>query len=69
VHVARRGKAYGVIRLLLVLTAFVLVVPGASAARAGADRPGRVSERPAVVAYAAPVAPLRVVRGFVPPTS
>jgi murein DD-endopeptidase MepM/ murein hydrolase activator NlpD len=47
----------------------VLVLPGPSEARPGADRSGRVPAQPPAVAYAPPVTPLRVVRGFVAPTS
>jgi murein DD-endopeptidase MepM/ murein hydrolase activator NlpD len=58
-----------VIRLPLALAVVVLVLQGPSEARPGADRSGRVLAQPPAVAYAPPVTPLRVVRGFVAPTS
>ncbi|WAX57575.1 M23 family metallopeptidase [Jatrophihabitans cynanchi] len=52
-----------------VAATLLLVLPGASAARPGVHRHARAAGSPAAVSYAPPVAPLQVVRGFVPPST
>lgn len=57
------------IRFPLAAAALVLAVPGGSAAPTGAAHSARLPTTPAAVAYLPPVRPVRVVRGFVAPSS